>query len=68
MILWRSANTTYTDPVSLFLDDKVLVPPESETVSPNFFSATLRQPDLDAPQHLTQVTYFLHKGGRIAIN
>jgi len=57
-VLWRSANKTYTDPVSLLSDDKVLVRQESETVSPNYFIATLPQPTGDAPQQLTQVTHF----------
>ena len=40
-ILFRSADPYYDDPVALLSDDKILVRRESQTLSPNFFAASL---------------------------
>ncbi len=57
-ILWRSAPKTYTEPVAMLSDTKVLVRKESETDPPNYFLAALPEPVGDAPLALTQVTSF----------
>ncbi len=56
-IKWRSAKRMYEEPISLLADDKVLVRQESQSISPNYFVATLPQ-RAGVPQPLKQVTKF----------
>jgi dipeptidyl aminopeptidase/acylaminoacyl peptidase len=56
-IQWRSAKEQYGEPISLLAKDRVLVRQESQTISPNYFVATLPQGS-GAQQSLKQVTNF----------
>lgn len=56
-ILWRSATQMYGEPIALLSDDKVLVRQESQSISPNYFVATLPQRS-GAQEALRQVTNF----------
>jgi dipeptidyl aminopeptidase/acylaminoacyl peptidase len=53
-ILWRSADPYYADPVALLGGDKVLIRRESQTESPNYFTASLA----DTSATLTPITHF----------
>jgi len=55
--LWRSAPQMYAEPVALLADDEVLVRQESQSISPNYFVATLPQ-RLGVQEPLKQVTNF----------
>jgi dipeptidyl aminopeptidase/acylaminoacyl peptidase len=66
-VLWRSAPKTYGDPVALLGDGKVLVRQESETMPPNYFTASLPQPTGDAPAALKPVTSFPNPYGDIKL-
>jgi dipeptidyl aminopeptidase/acylaminoacyl peptidase len=53
-VLWRSPQQMYAEPMALLADDKVLVRQESQSVSPNYFVATLPQrADGPAPRQVT---------------
>jgi dipeptidyl aminopeptidase/acylaminoacyl peptidase len=53
-VLWRSPKQMYAEPMALLADDKVLVRQESQSVSPNYFVATLPQrADGAAPKQVT---------------
>jgi len=51
-ILWRSADPYYADPVALLDGGKVLIRSESQTESPNYFTASLT--GSAAPMQMTQ--------------
>ena len=56
-IQWRSAQQMYEEPIALLADGQVLVRQESQSVSPNYFVATLPQRS-GAPEPMKQVTSF----------
>ena len=56
-ILWRSAPQMYAEPVALLADDKVLARQESQSISPNYFVATMPQRS-GVQDSLKQVTNF----------
>ena len=56
-ILWRSGKQLYEEPISLLADGEVLVRQESQSISPNYFVATLPQRS-DAQDPMKQITSF----------
>ena len=56
-IQWRSAKQMYEEPISLLTDGTVLVRQESQSMSPNYFVATLPQRS-GTPEPMKQVTSF----------
>jgi dipeptidyl aminopeptidase/acylaminoacyl peptidase len=56
-IQWRSTKQMYEEPISLLADEQVLVRQESQTISPNYFVATLPQRSGQA-EPMRQVTNF----------
>jgi dipeptidyl aminopeptidase/acylaminoacyl peptidase len=53
-IVWRSANETYQEPVSLLADDQVLIREESASVPPNYYVAALPQTPASPSRPLTR--------------
>ena len=51
-ILWRSGSEMYANPAALLSEERVLVRQESKTISPNFFTVSLAQPQA-APVQVT---------------
>jgi dipeptidyl aminopeptidase/acylaminoacyl peptidase len=56
-IQWRSAKEMYGEPITLLTDNKVLVRQESQSLSPNYFVATLPQ-SVGGQEPMKQVTHF----------
>jgi dipeptidyl aminopeptidase/acylaminoacyl peptidase len=56
-VLWRSPKQMYDEPIALLANNEVLVRQESQSISPNYFVATLTQPAAAAAT-LRQVTDF----------